>query len=122
MKNCLAAVVFGLVFVLSNVAVACNCNKDKCDSCCVDKCDCCRPTLGERLAERRAERVCERAERVACRAERRAARNCCKTVCCEVTNVCVANTATVVAKEKVETKDAFAEAVKNSTPCCGNEN
>ena len=107
-----------VLFVFSLIAFVCFaaiveagdcCNKDKVCCCEVKCCEdvCCRPTLAERVAERRAERACERAERVACRAERRAARKCCTVVCCEEV-------------KQASNDRAFYEAVKNSTPCCGN--
>lgn len=119
MKNVFFGVLSAVFFAVNVQAGDC-CKEEK--VCC--DVTCCRPTLAERVAERRAERACERAERVACRVERRAARNCCKPVCCDP--CCVVAVSQPVAKKpltegtKAVAGDSFAEAVANSTPCCGN--
>lgn len=96
-------VLFAFVVVLSCgvVSEACDSCKSEKVCCCEVKCcvdACCRPTLADRIAERRAERACERAERVACRAERVAARNCCKPSCCAA-DPCVVTSPTVITKD-----------------------
>ena len=115
MKN--VCFVFALIVSISftSFAEAGACHKKEKACCEVKCCDdvCCRSTLAERVAEKRAERACERAERVACRAERRAARNCCKPTCCDPCSGATVATPAVA-------RDSFAEAVANSTPCCGN--
>jgi hypothetical protein len=109
MKNVLIGFVCSIVF--AQVGLCCDTQKV---SCCEDVC--CRKTVAERIAERRAERVCDRAQRVACREERRAARRCCcEAVCC---NPCAV--VAPVEKTAAPTSDSFSEAVANSTPCCGN--
>jgi hypothetical protein len=78
-----------LAVVLGSVSVANACDtscKKACDPCSVATC--CRPTLCERVAERRAERAEARACRAEARAERVAARACCKKTCCETVACC----------------------------------
>ena len=109
MKN----VLIGFVCLAAFAQIGYSCEAQV--SCCEDVC--CRKTVAQRVAERRADRVCERAQRVACREERRAARRCCcSVVCCDP---CVAVTP-AVQETAASNSDSFAEAVANSTPCCGN--